>query len=205
MAELNFPHPAEQPERRMALDNALFVKELARYDQKLRENEEQIARLQSELQRLQGEVIRDRETNLFSLAYFHSRLAEEITRSERYRHFFSLVLIHVELTGHHSTQQLTLELKRIGQELMLGVTRRTDIITLYRRRQLVIMLPETDTKGANLLLARYQAMYPSQGRRLSHSILTYPNDAANMDLILGRLQEMSENLFRLSGLAAVGS
>ena len=117
-------------------------------------------------------------------------------RSERYRHFFSLILVHLELKDAQSTSQVTRELKRIGAELKLGLSRRTDTISLYRKRQMVIMLPETDPRGVQILLQRCQAMFPSNGRRLVCAALTYPNDASNIELVLNRLQELSENLFR---------
>ena len=175
------------------------MKELMDYDLKLRQSEEQIADLQDKMRGLQYEAIHDPDTQLYSNAYFHSRLNEEIIRSERYRHFLSLILIHVELENSHSTQQVTQEIKRIGLEMMTGLTRRTDIVTHYRRRQIVIMLPETDPRGVGVLLQRYQATFPNNGRRLTYAVLTYPNGASNIELILNRLQDLSEDLFRGNG------
>jgi len=181
------------------MDEQSFMKELMDYDLKLRQSEEQIADLQDKMRGLQYEAIHDPDTQLYSNAYFHSRLNEEIIRSERYRHFLSLILIHVELENSHSTQQVTQEIKRIGLEMMTGLTRRTDIVTHYRRRQIVIMLPETDPRGVGVLLQRYQATFPNNGRRLTYAVLTYPNGASNIELILNRLQDLSEDLFRGNG------
>jgi hypothetical protein len=61
---------------------------------------------------------------------------------------------------------------------------------------MVIMLPETDPRGAHILIQRYQAMFPNNSRRLTYAVLTYPNDATNTELVLNRLQELSEDLFR---------
>lgn len=178
------------------MDENIFTQELAVYDRKLREAEERNTQLERELQRLQNEVIHDRETSIYTPAYFHTRLTEEIIRSERYRHFLSLILIHLELSGTHSTEQLTREIRRIGQELSSGLNRRTDIIALFRKRQMIIMLPETDPRGVITLLSRYQATFHDNGRRLNYSVLTYPNDASNIEMVLTRLQELSEDLFR---------
>jgi PleD family two-component response regulator len=178
------------------MNEQAFIRELAVYNTRLCDYEEQLAQMQDEMQRLRHEVIFDIDTGLFSNAYFHNRLHEEIIRSERYRHFLSLILVHVELSNHHSTQQLNRELKKIGMELSAGLARRSDILALYRKRQMVIMLPETDPRGADVLVHRYQAMFPANGRRLSYLVLTYPNDASNIESALVRLQEMSENLFR---------
>lgn len=178
------------------MDEQAFIRELAVYDQRLRESEEHIARLQDELQYLQNEAIYDPETRIHTPAYFHVRLQEEIVRSERYRHFLSLVLIHVSVKNNQSTQQISREIQKIGAELMAGLTRRIDVVALYRRRQMVIVLPETDPRGAQTLLMRYQAMFPNNGRRLNYSVLCYPNDASNLELVLTQLQERSEDLFR---------
>lgn len=172
------------------------LKELDSYNQRLKEYEESIARLQNDIQHLQREAIHDTKTSLFSPAYLYARLSEEIVRSERYRHFLSLVLMHVELKDRHSTRQITREIEKVGKELKRGLTRRTDIISLYRKRQMLIMLPETDMRGANILIQRYQMMFPTNGRQIHYSILTYPNDATNMELLLNRLQELSEDMFR---------
>ena len=169
---------------------------VAHYEQRLQDYEREVNELQEELMRLRGESIRDDDTALFSSTYFYTRLQEEILRSERYRHFFSLILVHLESKEAHSAQQQANELKRIGAELMLGLSRRTDTISLYRKRQMVIMLPETDPRGVQILLQRCQAMFPNNGRRLVCAALTYPNDASNIELVLNRLQEISENLFR---------
>ena len=71
--------------------NKPLPRELSLYDKRLRENEELIAKLQDDLSYLQNEVIFDPETRIYSPSYFHVRLQEEIVRSERYRHFLSLV------------------------------------------------------------------------------------------------------------------
>ena len=78
---------------RIIMDEAAFFQELSIYDKRLREHEEQIAQLQDELQLLQHEVIYDQDTRIHSPSYFHVRLQEEIIRSERYRHFLSLILV----------------------------------------------------------------------------------------------------------------
>jgi GGDEF domain-containing protein len=178
------------------MDKDAVVKELEHYNLKLREYEEEIAQLQGEMQLLRDESIHDPETRLFSTSYFYARLREEIVRSERYRHFLSLILLHVELKNAHSTQQILRELRKIGTEMMMGLSRRTDIVAIYRRRQIVVMLPETDPRGVQILLARYAQMFPNNGRRIHYSVLTYPNDASNMELVLNRLQDLSEDLFR---------
>ena len=160
-------------ESTQAMNEQAFVHELQEYNRKLRECEEQVCGLQEEVRRLQSESIFEQETKLYSPSYFHVRLQEELIRSERYRHFLSLVLVHVEVRNAQSTQQITRELTRVGQEMMLSLSRRTDLVAYYQRRQIVIMLPETDGRGVATLLGRSRAMFPQNGRRLNYSVLTY--------------------------------
>ena len=178
------------------MDDRAPEKELLEARDRLQEREREMSALQEELQRLQKEVIFDPETALHSSAYFHARLKEEVVRSERYRHFLSLILVHVELKDRQSTQQITREVSRIGRELMGGITRRNDIVALYTKRQMVVMLPETDPRGARLLVHRIQSSFPSNGRRMSYGVISYPNDATNIELVFNRLHNLSENLFR---------
>jgi len=178
------------------MDDKTFTTDLAFYNDRLKESEERIAHLEWENQQLQHDSIHDPQTSLYSSEYFHARLQEEIVRSERYRHFLSLVLVHVDLKNVYSTQQITEELKRVGQAITIGLSRRTDSVALYRRRQMIILLPETDQRGATCLIERYQAMFPANGRSLSYAVLTYPQDASNIELVLNRLQDLSENMFR---------
>ncbi|MEN6624803.1 MAG: diguanylate cyclase [Candidatus Sumerlaeia bacterium] len=178
------------------MDNIEYNRELSSTKARVAELEQQNTKLISQLQRLYPEAIHDPETNIFSNAYFHTRLKEEIVRSERYRHYLSLILIHVELKDRQSTQQITREISRIGRELMSGLTRRNDVVALYSKRQMIVMLPETDPRGAVLLMNRFMSTFPNNGRRLTYSILSYPNDATNIEMILNQIHERSENLFR---------
>lgn len=173
-----------------------FSRELTSVKARLAELEAQNTKLIGQLQKLYPEAIHDSDTQLYSSAYFHTRLKEEIVRSERYRHYLSLILIHVELKDRQSTQQITREISRIGRELMSGLTRRNDVVALYSKRQMIVMLPETDARGAALLMNRFQSTFPNNGRRMTCSILSYPNDATNIEMVLTQIHERSENLFR---------
>ncbi len=178
------------------MDAQALSRELADYKNRLSELEEHCGRLRTQMQALQGDTIHDLDTSLHSLAYFHTRLKEEIVRSERYRHFLSLVLIHVELRDRQSTGQITREIGRMGQEMIGRLSRRNDVVALYSKRQMVLLLPETDPRGARLFIQRVLAAFPDNGRRITYSILSYPNDATHLELIMSQLQERSENLFR---------
>ena len=84
----------------------------------------------------------------------------------------SLILIHVDVKNNRSMLEVARELRRIGDEIMGALNRRTDIVALYRKRQIVILLPETDPRGANVLVNRYRMMFPDNGNRLGYSVMT---------------------------------
>lgn len=184
------------------MNNTALYKELAECNEKLRAYEEELAKLNQRVTSLKRDTIRDRTSNLYSNAYFYTRLVEEILRSERYRHFLSLILIHLNPGSDQTTRQMTRELRKIGAEITESLTRRTDIVATYRQRQLIVMLPETDPHGAEVLVQRYQSSFPDNGRQLDYSVLTYPNDATNIELMLARLQENSDRLIRDSATNA---
>ena len=176
------------------MDETAIVRELAGANNRLRQSEEQVARLEEHLRASAHEVIRNGETGLFSTAYFHARLQDEIGRAERYRHFLTLVLIHLELSDPTSTGRLSGELALIGGRMKRGLIRGSDLLALYRHSQLVILLPETDERGARTLIKRLGCIMPENGRRVTYSTLNYPHDASNIELLLNRLQDHSENL-----------
>ncbi len=171
---------------------------LATPEARLNDLEHEIEVLQDRLKQLKTDAIHDQETGLYSNDYFHARLKEEIMRSERYRHFFSLILIHIRIRYSRSVNDLNEEIRKICMELQDGLMRRTDIVAFYQDRQVVLMLPETDPKGVEQLLARFQAMFPNEmnGRFLTNRVLTYPRDASNIELALGRLHDASQDLLR---------
>jgi GGDEF domain-containing protein len=181
-----------------AMDNKGLSGAIEPPEIRLQELEHQIEFLQNRLKQLKDDAIHNQATGLYSNAYFHARLTEEIIRSERYRHFLSLILIHVRIRYSQSITQLKREIRKIGLELQSSLTRRTDIVALYCKRQVILMLPETDPKGVEQLLARFQTMFPNDenGRHLTYKALTYPRDASNIELVLNRIQDASEDLSR---------
>lgn len=164
------------------------------YNRELRQREEQIFLLREDVHRLEKDAIVDRRTELFSRAFFCARLKEEIARSERYRHFLSLILLQLEAPALDSTQQMVQRVKQFGREISAGLTRRTDVIATLRRCQIAVILPETERVGAEVVLRRYLGLLDAKVQRVHSAIVTYPEDASNIEMVLGRLNEISEGL-----------
>lgn len=181
----------------------MIWKELERYNRELREREETIYSLSEKLSdlkerlvRIEGDSIIDPRTELFSSAFFHTRLKEEVIRSERYRHFLSIILIHLDPDSTFSTQHVTEEIKSFGREVTDGLTRRTDILTHFRKRQIAVILPETDRGGAQFVADRYLTIFPTHNHRLKRGVISFPEDASNNEMLLMLLDELSNNLAR---------
>ncbi|MFQ5886816.1 MAG: GGDEF domain-containing protein, partial [Anaerolineae bacterium] len=163
----------------------------------------QNARLYEETQQL---AITDGLTGLYNLRYFYEALEKEIQRSERYHRSVSLIILDIDnfkryndTYGHLAGDDL---LKELAQ-LMSKVTRQTDTLARYGGEEFAIILPETETEGAEFLAQRLQEevrehRFSTQddqtiGRiTISLGVATYPHhahstkalvDAADMALL----------------------
>jgi GGDEF domain-containing protein len=170
--------------------------DLQQYDRELRVKEEAIDRLEGELKRLRAEHWVDPRTGLHTPAFFHSRLKEEVLRSERYRHFVSIVLLHVDSGPESTTRRLEDAFRVFAEEARAGAIRRTDICAVFRRRQIAIVLPEVDRAGAESAAQRHRALLPSPQHKLYHGVVCYPRDASTPERLLERLGEVSDVLAR---------
>lgn len=165
--------------------------ELERYNRELRDKDEQLFFLREDVKRLEKDAIIDRRTQLYSPTFFYARLKEEIARSERYRHFFSLILIHLRRTPADSTQNLLDRLKILGRQINAVLSRGTDLIANLERSQLVVILPETDSSGAEVVLERYRAVLDVEERPACYEVVSFPRDASNLEMLLAKIDEIS--------------
>lgn len=170
--------------------------EIGRYDRLLRKGEERIFRLEREVRLLESEQMIDSATGLYTAAFFHERLKQEFVRSERYRHFLTVLLLHFDAGNGHSTQSIHHEIRSFAREILGGSARRSDILALYRKRQIAIILPEIDREDAETVSERYRSMFPCMKNRLYHGTIGYPEDATSLEGLLDRIGEESENLAR---------
>ena len=113
----------------------------------------------------------------------------EVSRADRYRSIFSLVVIHLEQSAFAGLDERhrTRAIRRLCQTVESSV-RDTDLVTrvaLDGREDVAVVLPETGREGASLLLGRLvvgaRELLNEQGASarngaVSGEVLTYPGD-----------------------------
>ncbi len=104
-----------------------------------------------ERRRLTTESQSDSLTSLFNMRYFRRQLVEEFSRSQRYNHPLTLLMIDVDnfkayndRNGHPAGDIVLKEVARI----LIRNVRGTDIVARYGGEEFVVLLPETPTEAA---------------------------------------------------------
>ncbi len=100
---------------------------------------------------LKIQVIKDFLTGLFNRRYLEEILRWEIEFSKRYGHPLSVILLDVDnfkcINDKYGHQTGDLVLKKLA-ELLKKNLRKSDIVARYGGEEFIIILPDTDIKGA---------------------------------------------------------
>jgi diguanylate cyclase (GGDEF)-like protein len=101
--------------------------------------------------RAEKEAITDPLTDLFNYRYFMQQLNREISRDQRHKSVFSLIMIDIDFFKNyndaHGHQAGDLILQRIAKEMMEN-TRVSDIVCRYGGEEFVIICPELEKRAA---------------------------------------------------------
>ncbi len=102
---------------------------------------------------------------------FHSRLAEEIERSDRYDHPFTvLILRSPETSGKGEMVGLAWFDSLVG-----SLVRGCDVVAVSKDEPVVaVLLPETTVSGAGALLERLISAIPDADHEWEYTLLEYP-------------------------------
>jgi len=148
-----------------------------------------------ERKRLKSESQSDPLTGLFNMRFFRKQLTDEFSRSKRYAHTMSLLMIDVDhfkqyndRNGHPAGDIVLKEISRI----LVRNVRGTDIVSRYGGEEFVIMLPETKSdaavKVANKMRKAVEVHhFPFQENQkngkltISIGVATYPDDRITSD------------------------
>ncbi len=119
----------------------------------------QVGRLQ---QALHGQVSTDRTTGLLNRRAVLCQLEAQVARSRRYANPLSVVLLRLGMRGETSeamAEQRVLDISR----LLRDQTRWPDIIARWDRQEFLLVLPETGSEAAGLLVDKlYQRLDATQ-------------------------------------------
>jgi diguanylate cyclase (GGDEF)-like protein len=135
-----------------------------------------------EEKRLREADITDLKTELFNHSYFERRLNEELGRAKRYGHSISLLMLDLDnfksyndSYGHLAGDQV---LRKIGS-ILRQLTRDCDIPCRFGGEEFSIILPETNSAGAELVAERirnaientsFDSESPEIGNRVTASL-----------------------------------
>jgi diguanylate cyclase (GGDEF)-like protein len=157
---------------------------------RLRQNMEELEQANRNLEQLANH---DGLTGLLNNRCFREALDLEISRSQRYRHSFSLVFMDLDhfkryndTHGHLAGDQLLKELA----ELLRVNSRSVTVLARYGGEEFVALAPETPKKGALIYAERLRskvAAHPFEGREsqplgsvtISAGVATFPEDATD--------------------------
>ena len=140
--------------------NPITNKWYINYDRAIKWNDGRIVKLQiatdiTELKNAYKTIekmsITDDLTQIFNRRYFHTRLKQEIQRSQRYQTNFSLIMVDIDRFkkindnyGHQAGDEV---LVRLASILKLN-TRKVDVVARYGGEEFIILLPETKRNKA---------------------------------------------------------
>lgn len=107
---------------------------------------------------VQQQAISDGLTGVYNHRYFYERLAQEVARARRYDQPLSMLLLDIDdfkrFNDDHGHRAGDRVLKGLA-ELLLGETRiNVDLVARYGGEEFAIILPNTDTAGAEVASQR---------------------------------------------------
>lgn len=150
---------------------------------------------------VQETAITDTLTNAFTRRYFFERFAEEIERSKKFQYKFSLLMLDVDFFKEHNDRFGHLVGDIILKELS-GVIkeniRQIDLLARFGGEEFVIILPETDKKGAFLVAERIRQAVANKSIKaydedlkltLSAGISAYPADGKTQNALLEKADQ----------------
>ncbi|MGB9736084.1 MAG: GGDEF domain-containing protein [bacterium] len=149
------------------------------------------------LQKVQELTIRDDLTSLYNSRYLHLMLEREMDRSKRYGLHFSMIFLdldHFKLVNDKYGHIIGSKVLKETAEVIRSELRKPDIPIRYGGDEFVILLPETDKKGAYRVTQRIReslnkhVFLKEEGLTIkltaSFGIAAFPEDTDNtLDLV----------------------
>jgi diguanylate cyclase len=132
-------------------------------EQRVQERTSELELLNTKLQELSNT---DQLTQLKNRRYMDQLIRKEWSRCKRYGHFLSVMILDVDFFknvndqyGHSAGDTC---LKQIAKRMLDCLRRPSDQVARYGGEEFCIILPETDSKGAQLVAERIRKKISSQ-------------------------------------------
>lgn len=155
----------------------------------------------SELEKLREQVARMNTLAssgvVHNLAYFRERLAEEVSRSSRYKYNFSIIIVEAdnfEAYGKKFGSAAGNELLGMLQTILRNALRLSDLYCHFENSRFGILLPYTDSKGTGIVAGRIvqttervlalTSMSSHIPLTMSAGIAVFPEDAVSEKILL---------------------
>ncbi|MBI3621240.1 MAG: diguanylate cyclase [Nitrospirae bacterium] len=146
----------------------------------------------------QRQASTDYLTGLFNHREFQRRLEDELSRSQRYGHECSLILLDIDhfksfndTYGHQVGDDV---LRLLGQSVRGSIRQGIDVPARYGGEEFTIILPETDAKGGLMVAERVRKRIADSGVEvqggvkapltISVGVATFPADATTRPLLI---------------------
>ncbi len=138
-------------------------------------------------------AITDGLTGVFVRRHLLERLNEELTRAEHFNIRVAVLMIDVDDFKEYNDKYGHLKgdilLKDITSALKENV-RDIDIISRYGGEEFCIVLPDTDSKGAEFVAGRLRESVEALKTTISIGISTYPEDARSSSHLIEKADKM---------------
>lgn len=121
---------------------------------------------------------------------FEQQVQQEVFRSSRYNHFFTLAMFPVDAAiAGHGLKELRRQLRASDVVTMIGIPKQNQADTAAAeqaapipRQRLAVLMPETNTQGAQIAIDRIKNKLHNIVKDVSYAV--YPDDATDAKILL---------------------
>lgn len=138
-------------------------------------------------------AVRDGLTGLFNRRYFNELINVEINRLKRVPNSLSLLMLDIDNFKNYNDKeghQAGDELLKAAAKVFNNSVRTVDIVCRYGGEEFIILLPQTDKNGAQIIAERMRVQFGLYlPTTVSIGIATLPQDAQNVEELIKKADD----------------